>query len=68
MPSFEEKFYRVEGGALVRLKRDLALVRESLAFVWLWATRGRQLRREVARARRAGRQVRIDHLGGGGGQ
>jgi len=66
MASFEDKFYRRNPSRLERWRRDLALLGESAAFLALWATKGRRLRRAVRRAERRGEQVVIDGLGGPG--
>ena len=50
MASFEQRFYRRQGGLLTRLRRDAALAWNSLAFLWLWATAGRRLRRACRQA------------------
>ncbi|MBT8446555.1 MAG: hypothetical protein HKO62_09305 [Gammaproteobacteria bacterium] len=64
MASFEQRFYRHSGGLATRLRRDAQLARDSLAFLWLWATAGARLRRACRDARNEQRVPVIeDQLG-----
>ena len=62
MASFEEKYYLANAGLMARLKRDLRLLQDSLAFILLWASRGRRLRADYRRARDENSEVILDDL------
>ena len=62
MSSFEQKYYLTDAGLLTRLRRDLRLLWESLAFLFYWATRGRQLRASYRKATRENTEIVLDNL------
>jgi hypothetical protein len=62
MSSFEEQFVLRNPTRRKALQRDLALLRNSARFLWLWLTRGRAVRRLLREAERCGQVVYLDDL------
>ena len=60
MPSFEERFYLEDPTLLQRLRRNIALIADSLVFVWIWATAGRQIRRRYRKAKAEDKVLLVD--------
>ena len=64
MSSFEEKFIRHDPGPGERLKRDVQLLADSLAFLLAWFVLGGRIRRAVRRDERENSKIKLeDYLG-----
>ena len=62
MPSFEEKFYLTNPGLLQRARRDIALLLDSFAFLALWFTLGRKIRRAYRRAQQENTEAILEDM------
>ena len=62
MPSFEEKYYLTNPGLLRRIRRDIALFLDSFAFLVLWLTQGRKIRRAYRQAQLENTEVILEDL------
>ena len=62
MPSFEEKYYLTNPGLFRRIRRDIALFLDSFAFLVLWLTQGRKIRRAYRQAQLENTEVILEDL------
>lgn len=62
MPSFEEKYYLTNPGLFRRIRRDIALFLDSFAFLVLWLTQGRKIRRAHRQAQLENTEVILEDL------
>ena len=62
MPSFEEKYYLTNPGLLQRIRRDVALFLDNFAFLFLWLTQGRKIRRDYHQAQQEGTEIILEDL------
>ena len=66
--SFEDRYYLTNPGLWQRTRRNITLYEESLAFLLLWITQGRKVRRALEQAERDGECLELDKLFEGPGQ
>ena len=62
MSSFEERYILRNPSALQRIARDLRLLRDSAGFLFLWATKGRVIRKQLTAADKGGDKIVLDEL------
>ena len=59
-PTFDEQFVMTSGGAIDRFWRDLRVLKFLGGTFWLWATKGRAVRRAYRQAQREGRSLVLE--------
>lgn len=64
MSSFEERYCLSNPTWRQRLRRDLALLVDSLTFFGIWLTRGRRLRRAYQQAQKDQTQIILEDMQG----
>ena len=64
MSSFESRFYLKNPTLLQSIRRNIVLLADSLVFLFIWMTKGRQLRKALREAETVKRTLYLeDHLG-----
>ena len=63
MPSFlEDKYYLTNPGLFQRIRRDIALFMDSFAFLVVWLTQGRKIRRAYRQAKLENTEIMLEDL------
>lgn len=62
VPSFEEKYYLTNPSLLQRVRRDIALFMDSFAFLVVWLTQGRKIRRAYRQAQLDNTEIILEDL------
>jgi hypothetical protein len=64
MSSFESRFYLKNPTLLQSIRRNIVLLIDSLVFLFIWMTKGRQLRKALREAETVKHTLYLeDHLG-----
>tara|TARA_B100000809_G_scaffold209008_1_gene211858 strand:- start:209 stop:406 length:198 start_codon:yes stop_codon:yes gene_type:complete len=64
MSSFESRFYLKNPTLLQSIRRNIVLLADSLVFLFIWMTKGRQLRKALREAETVKHTLYLeDHLG-----
>ena len=64
MSSFEDRYILNKPSLWQRIKRDIALLIDSLMFLVMWMTKGRKIRQALRQAEKENKSLILeDHLG-----
>ena len=60
MSSFEDRYIICNPGFWQRMKRDLALFTDSLMFLYMWLSKGREIREALRQAEKENKQIVLE--------
>jgi hypothetical protein len=64
MSSFENRYIISNPGFRQRIKRDIALLSDSLMFLYMWMSKGREIRQALRQAEKESKKIVLEeHLG-----